>query len=268
MGLFNIFNNKNAVTFQEPKVSEEKAKEVEDIQSGSLKQAKSEKQSYLSLQKKSLEALRKQLRSKEKELEESWAQSNAEKIKLIQERFSLVSKTGVLKDICYILKETWHWKSWSENEQSDWNFSEYISQFVFNTSYESGRKKNFESYLGHGFNEIHISEGELQTSIGIKEPNIELLLYSTGFSHYDRENEFGEIEVLKDGNLVLEFSCIRTTYEDDYDEWESNTISYATDLDWIQSVKEFKEHLIHQKNLEKLEGDTSESDFLIKRHQA
>ena len=117
------------------------------------------------------------------------------------------------------------------------------------------------------FKETHKSVEKLETCIGIKKSNIELLLYTSGMSPYDGEYEFGTIEVTKDGKVVLECGC-SGTIGDESDNWSAMSIHYASsDVDWIQSVKEFKEHLIHQENLDELEGEIGSADFLINRHK-
>jgi hypothetical protein len=224
-----------------------------------------ETEAYHSAQEESIKALRKQLEQKTKELENSWTQSSQDKLAVIQERFSVVRDSGVLDDIPYIFQNSWYWQGLNESKETDWNYKEYLRQFVFATSFERGHKKEFETYV-ELLKTTSKSEQELISSIGIKKSNVELFLYRRELTPYDDEYEFGTIEVIQDSNVVLECGCSRTL-GNEFESWKAMSIHYASDVDWIQSVKEFKEHLIHQEKLDKLEGEIGSEDFLINRHK-
>ena len=188
------------------------------------------------------------------------------KIKLanIKRKYSSVESSGVLSDICDIFNETMNWHSWEQNKEANWKLSEYLNEYAFIPSHERGTKKSFESF-SEVMNKTYEETGKLISFIGLKENNIELLLYETG-KDIDGESKFGIFEVLKDGQVVLECSCYHKlpAY---LDAWQQMTINYVSDTSWKSSVKSFIHHINHDKELKKIEAKTNAEDYLIKKHK-
>ena len=188
------------------------------------------------------------------------------KIKLasIRAKFSLIESSGVLSDICDIFNETMSWHSWERNKENNWELSNYLNKYVFIPSHEGGVEKSFE-FFSEAMNKTYEQTGKLISFIGLKENNIELLLYETG-KDIDGECKFGVFEVLKGGQVVLECSCSHDlpVY---LNAWHPMVINYVSDTSWKSSVKSFINHIKHDKELEQIKARTNAEDYLIKKHK-
>jgi hypothetical protein len=188
------------------------------------------------------------------------------KIKLanIKRKFLSIESSGVLEEICDIFNETMNWHSWEQNKDANWTLSDYLRDYAFIPSYEKGAKKSFESFSEH-MNKTYEQTGKLISFIGLKENNIELLLYETGIDR-DGVCKFGIFEVLKDGKVVLECSCSHDLPVF-LDAWRPLTLNYVSDTSWKSSIKSFRNHLEHDKELKQIEAKTNAEDYLIKKHK-
>lgn len=182
----------------------------------------------------------------------------------IKRKFLAIESSGVLPEICKIFNETMNWHLYQLNEDANWTLSDYLKDYAFIPSHQQGIKKTFE-FFSELNNKTYEQEGKLLSFIGLKEKNIELLLYETG-KDIDGECKFGVFEVLKDGKVVLECSCSHDlpSY---IDNWRPLTLNYVSDTSWKSSIKSFRNHLKHDKVLKQEEARTNAEDYLINKHK-
>ena len=186
------------------------------------------------------------------------------KLANIKRKFLAIESSGVLPEICKIFNETMNWYLYEQLEDTTWKLSDYLRDYVYIPSYEKGAKKSFESF-SESLNQTVEQEGKLISFIGLKEKNIELLLYETG-KDIDGEYKFGIFVVLKDGKVLLECSCSHDLpkYIDD---WRPLKLNYVSDTSWKSSIKSFRNHLKHDKVLKQEEARTNAEDYLINKHK-
>ncbi len=242
----------------------------ENFETHKVERSDQSQEDYLESLKKSVKLVREKLSQQALELEKKWKTSEKEKLELLKEKHDLIEKSNVMHCITNIFHKTRHWKSWSENKSVSWQLPESLVDVFFFPSVGLGAEKTFERIL---FGKIYKSRKKLETTIGLKKSGIELFLYIS------EEGDFGVVEVVKSGELVLEFDVHsgRNNYSSywcdnlyrDLNKYypDRSGIKFVSSIDWFADVLEIPEHLEHQKRLEKMMNQRVEEDYLIQRNK-
>jgi hypothetical protein len=191
-----------------------------------------------------------ELESSRKALEVEWKNRHQDELQKVEKLEEVIKKSNVIESSLYIAKETYHWRSWINNQHGQWQFPDWITNRVLPTNTEDGESITLESFatiIGKSIKQ----EFTLKTAFAFKDGKDEIAqyLYSTSTSH---GGNYGRLLIKLNQELVLD-AFVTQDIGDQYDNWHFSYggINFGKIGNWMSSIVNLEEEFLGQNRLDK-----------------
>ena len=214
------------------------------------KKSKSVEDNFLENIERSKSLVATELESSRNALEEQWKNKHFDNLQRITKLQDLIKKSDVIESCLFLVKETYHWNSWIENQQGQWHYPEWISNRLVRPSFKKGDTIKLESY-NPILDEILSDDASLQTAFAFKSDGDEIAQYLYLKSDFEGA-KFGRLLIKVNEELVLDVS-VSNDIDDEYYIWHYRygEIHFAKLGNWISKIVNLQEEFKGQEELER-----------------
>jgi len=213
---------------------------------------------------KSKNALKRNLEDSKNRMLEKWRLESSDDLERIEKTKEIILRSEVIPSALKIIKETYHWSSWINNQNGEWKYDDWIFERVKLPVNQRGDELALPELMP-STGEINESTYKLESCFGFIDENrkhITLFIYKYISSYL---NGLGRLLIKVDGQLVIDikvhqdseeyskWNCYNSTFYDSIefckpDIWISSIVNLGIEFDGQHEIARAKEQIEIEKH--------------------
>jgi hypothetical protein len=190
---------------------------------------------FLNHIEKSKNVLKQSLEDSKNRMLQQWRHESIGDLKKVEKIKEIIHKSEVVTATLHIIKQTYHWNSWINNQEGRWNPNDWIRERIKFPIEQRGHELSLP-HLIPSTGETDASDYKLETCFGFIDENhkqISFFIYKYDSSYISSS---GRLLIKVDDQLVLDIDVSQDN-DDDYSIWRwYGNIEFCKPDVWISSI--------------------------------